>query len=175
MGKRIRSEALHFAFRYRVVETTSLSPVELARSARIIPGAIAATILWLVISMLFKLYVANFSDDEGAYGTVGGFIVLITVVLPIRHRDFDGRRVERRDRTCISLAVPNPTFGGDGGGDGAGCSDDGARSGSLLAVVDVAVGIVPARAKAGRPNGTIACSRWRPILRRIDRSESYVI
>ena len=45
--------------------------------AWITPGAIAATILWLVISLLFKLYVANFTDYEGSYGTVGGVIVVL--------------------------------------------------------------------------------------------------
>ena len=43
----------------------------------ITPGAIAATSLWLVISLLFKLYVANFTDYEGSYGTVGGVIVVL--------------------------------------------------------------------------------------------------
>ena len=43
----------------------------------ITPGAIAATVLWLVISLLFKLYVANFTDYEGSYGTVGGVIVVL--------------------------------------------------------------------------------------------------
>jgi membrane protein len=43
----------------------------------ITPGAIAATILWLVISLLFKLYVANFTDYEGSYGTVGAVIVVL--------------------------------------------------------------------------------------------------
>lgn len=41
------------------------------------PGAIAGTILWLVISLLFKWYVANFTDYEGSYGTVGGVIVVL--------------------------------------------------------------------------------------------------
>jgi len=41
------------------------------------PGAITATILWLMISLLFKLYVANFTDYEGSYGTVGGVIVVL--------------------------------------------------------------------------------------------------
>ncbi len=45
--------------------------------AWITPGAIGATILWLVISLLFKLYVANFTDYEGSYGTVGGIIVVL--------------------------------------------------------------------------------------------------
>jgi len=34
--------------------------------------AVAATILWLLVSLLFKLYIANFTDYEGSYGTVGG-------------------------------------------------------------------------------------------------------
>jgi membrane protein len=45
--------------------------------AWITPGAIAATILWLVASLLFKVYVANFTDYEGSYGTVGGVIVVL--------------------------------------------------------------------------------------------------
>jgi membrane protein len=43
----------------------------------ITPGAVVATILWLVISLLFKLYIANFTDYEGSYGTVGGVIVVL--------------------------------------------------------------------------------------------------
>lgn len=43
----------------------------------ITPGAVVATILWLVSSLLFKLYVANFTDYEGSYGTVGGVIVVL--------------------------------------------------------------------------------------------------
>ena len=43
----------------------------------ITPGAVAATSLWLLISVLFKVYVANFTDYEGSYGAVGGVIVLL--------------------------------------------------------------------------------------------------
>jgi membrane protein len=43
----------------------------------ITPGAVAATILWLLVSLLFKIYVANFTDYEGSYGTVGGVIVVL--------------------------------------------------------------------------------------------------
>jgi membrane protein len=45
--------------------------------AWITPGAVAATILWLVISLLFKYYVANFTDYERSYGTVGGVIIVL--------------------------------------------------------------------------------------------------
>ena len=41
------------------------------------PGAVAATVLWLLVSILFKLYIANFTDYEGSYGTVGGVIVVL--------------------------------------------------------------------------------------------------
>jgi membrane protein len=43
----------------------------------ITPGAVAATVLWLVVSLLFKLYIAHFTDYEGSYGTVGGVIVVL--------------------------------------------------------------------------------------------------
>jgi membrane protein len=43
----------------------------------ITPGAVAATILWLLVSLLFKIYVARFTDYEGSYGTVGGVIVVL--------------------------------------------------------------------------------------------------
>ena len=45
--------------------------------AWITPGAVVATVLWLVISLLFKMYVSRFTDYEGAYGSVGGVIVVL--------------------------------------------------------------------------------------------------
>ena len=45
--------------------------------AWITPGAVAATMLWLLVSLLFKIYVSNFTDYEGTYGTVGGVIVVL--------------------------------------------------------------------------------------------------
>jgi membrane protein len=45
--------------------------------AWISPGAVVATCLWLVISLLFKIYVANFTDYEASYGTVGGVMVVL--------------------------------------------------------------------------------------------------
>ena len=45
--------------------------------AWITPGAIVATILWLVVSLAFKLYVANFTDYNASYGAIGGVILLM--------------------------------------------------------------------------------------------------
>ena len=33
--------------------------------------------LWLLISLLFRVYGANFTDYEGSFGAVGGVIVLM--------------------------------------------------------------------------------------------------
>jgi len=43
----------------------------------ITPGAIVATVLWLLVSVAFRLYVANFTDYNASYGAVGGVIVLM--------------------------------------------------------------------------------------------------
>ena len=43
----------------------------------VVPGAIAATSLWLLISMGFKGYVAKFTDFNASYGAVGGVIAVL--------------------------------------------------------------------------------------------------
>ncbi len=45
--------------------------------AWITPGAVAATMLWIIASLSFKVYVANFTDYEQTYGTVGAIIVVL--------------------------------------------------------------------------------------------------
>ncbi len=42
------------------------------------PGAISATCLWLVGSIAFTIYVANFNSYDKTYGSLGGVIVLLT-------------------------------------------------------------------------------------------------
>jgi membrane protein len=41
------------------------------------PGAVIATVLWLVASLAFKFYVANFANYNETYGSLGGIIVLM--------------------------------------------------------------------------------------------------
>lgn len=43
----------------------------------ITPGAVLATILWLVASLAFKFYVSNFANYNESYGSLGGVIVLM--------------------------------------------------------------------------------------------------
>ena len=47
------------------------------------PGAVGATGLWLVASLIFKAYIANFTDYNDAYGAVGGVDRPVAVVLCI--------------------------------------------------------------------------------------------
>jgi membrane protein len=51
---------------------------ETARWRWITPGAIAATVLWLLGSLAFSIYVTNFASYNVTYGALGGVIVLLT-------------------------------------------------------------------------------------------------
>ncbi|GAB3226220.1 hypothetical protein GCM10027447_16210 [Glycomyces halotolerans] len=41
------------------------------------PGAALAVVLWIAVSVLFGLYVANFGNYDRTYGTLGGVIVFL--------------------------------------------------------------------------------------------------
>jgi membrane protein len=43
----------------------------------IVPGAVLATLLWLVISLGFKIYLANWGDYNETYGALAGVIILL--------------------------------------------------------------------------------------------------
>lgn len=43
----------------------------------ITPGSVVATVLWLLVSLGFKLYVTNFGSYNATYGAIGGVIVLM--------------------------------------------------------------------------------------------------
>jgi len=44
----------------------------------ITPGSIVATVLWLLVSLGFKMYLKYFGDYNETYGTIAGIIVLLT-------------------------------------------------------------------------------------------------
>jgi membrane protein len=44
----------------------------------ITPGSILATLLWVVVSLGFKAYIAYFGNYNETYGTLGAFIMLLT-------------------------------------------------------------------------------------------------
>ncbi len=41
------------------------------------PGSVLATLLWLLFTYLFQLYIANFGNYDKTYGTIAGVIVLM--------------------------------------------------------------------------------------------------
>jgi len=43
----------------------------------VLPGAVAAVVVWAVASALFALYVANFGSYDKTYGTLGALISLL--------------------------------------------------------------------------------------------------
>ena len=42
------------------------------------PGAFVATLLWLIASIGFTVYVAHFNSYDKTYGSLGGVIILLT-------------------------------------------------------------------------------------------------
>jgi membrane protein len=48
------------------------------RFREVLPGAIFATMGWVVTSILFSFYVNNFGNYTKTYGSIGGIIVLLT-------------------------------------------------------------------------------------------------
>ncbi len=46
--------------------------------AWVTPGSILATVLWVIVSLAFKLYISYFGNYNETYGTISAFIVLLT-------------------------------------------------------------------------------------------------
>jgi membrane protein len=45
---------------------------------QVLVGAVVATILWVIVTLVFRAYVVNFGSYSKTYGTVGGVIALLT-------------------------------------------------------------------------------------------------
>ena len=48
------------------------------RKSHALVGALVATVLWVLATLLFRAYVVNFGSYNKTYGTIGGVIVLLT-------------------------------------------------------------------------------------------------
>lgn len=46
--------------------------------SQILVGAVAAAVLWILVTLLFRTYVVNFGSYNKTYGAIGGVIVLLT-------------------------------------------------------------------------------------------------
>jgi membrane protein len=47
------------------------------KKTHVLVGAVFTVALWIVVTLLFRLYVANFGSYNRTYGTIGGVIVLL--------------------------------------------------------------------------------------------------
>ena len=93
---------------------------------RILVGAIVGTTLWVSVTMLFRLYVANFARFTVVYGVVGGVVILliwtyltalsilvggeVAAALERRSPKVQGRpEGQARGRRGIARGAPSPT------------------------------------------------------------------
>ncbi len=70
------------------------------------PGAIVGTVLWIIGSLVFSVYVANFANYNATYGSLGAVMVLLTwlylsafVVLLGAEINAEAERQTKRDTT----------------------------------------------------------------------------
>ena len=76
----------------------------------LLPGAMLATILWLVASAGFNLYVSNFSSYANTYGSLAGVIVfLIWLWLSNLAILFGAQFSEQLERTAAAASAAAPT------------------------------------------------------------------
>ena len=62
---------------YRMAVSSSEEEERRGWRGLITPGAIAATALWLVVSVLFSFYTANFASYGKTYGTLSSIVVIL--------------------------------------------------------------------------------------------------
>jgi membrane protein len=76
------------------------------------PGAIIATILWLVGSVAFTVYVTNFNSYDKTYGSLGGVVVMLTWLYLSSFVTLFGAvinaQAERQTRADSTVGPPKP-------------------------------------------------------------------
>lgn len=73
----------------------------------ILPGAIVATVLWLLGSIAFSFYVANFGSYSGTYGSLaGGIVLLLWLYLTNVAVVFGAQFAAELERTASAAKVP---------------------------------------------------------------------
>ncbi len=67
------------------------------------PGAVIATLLWIIVSALFSYYVSNFGDYNATYGALGAVVILLfwfwlTAFIVIIGAEFDAEMEHQTER-----------------------------------------------------------------------------
>ena len=75
----------------------------------ILPGSVVATVLWLVASAGFSLYVANFGSYSSTYGSLaGGIVLLLWLWLTNVAVVFGAQFAAELERTANAAREPTP-------------------------------------------------------------------
>jgi len=76
------------------------------------PGAVTATVVWLVGSVLFTVYVSHFGSYDATYGSLGAIIVLLTWLYLSSYVVLFGAEInaeaERQTRKDTTVGTPQP-------------------------------------------------------------------
>ena len=98
------------------------------------PGALVATVLWLIGSVAFAIYVRNFGSYQETFGTLGGAVILlmwmwISAYIVLLGAELDSEmEAQTRHDTTTGAAMPMGARGAvkaDALGEALGKSDDG--------------------------------------------------
>ena len=73
----LRIWLMFFVFVFALAVIYSRVPRIRLTFRQVLPGAVVATVLWIVCTVGFELYVTNFGNYTVVYGTLGGFVVLL--------------------------------------------------------------------------------------------------
>jgi membrane protein len=112
--------------------------------AWVTPGSAAATLLWLLASLGFGLYVSNFGDYNATYGSLGGVVVFLTWIYITAFVLLMGG--ELNSELERQQAEKNPALAA-----AAGPRPGGAADGAQAAPSGPAAVSAPARVPAARP------------------------
>ena len=73
----LRIWGMFFVFVLALTAMYALVPRIKLKFRQVLPGAVVATVLWIVCTVGFEIYVNNFGNYTVVYGTLGGFVVLM--------------------------------------------------------------------------------------------------
>ncbi|MFN3210199.1 MAG: YihY/virulence factor BrkB family protein [Roseovarius sp.] len=72
------------------------------------PGAVAATLLWMVGTVAFSVYTQNFGSYNETYGTLGGVIILLTWLWLSAFIVLAGAKLNAEIETQVDRDTPTP-------------------------------------------------------------------